>query len=321
MLNAKLADAPNVAPRPTLIKSSGRGQKPLSELLVDGLVTITPELAHRIIQTGKFERQRPVRGKHVDALAAQMRRREWTLGTQIHFGRTPDGELHLVNGQHRMHAIIKADAAIQFQVLVTDVATEKELIRLYRRHDRLVAARTVTDALAAEGIMQQHGLRNEIANGIFSAVLLLDSGFRSVRRYADAYATRSDEQRLRLAEEWWSFGVTFQELIEAAPANPMKRYLKGSGTMAAALATVRYQPEIADIFWRGLAENDGLARNDPRAAYIRYIYTNKSKSELEAAKAAAAAWNAAYDGRTLEGIRIGDGQVLILGTPFAKPRK
>lgn len=199
------------SPRPQLIKTGDSGPKPLGEIIIDGLLAISPDLAHRIVQIGKFDRQRPIRTKHVDALAAQMQRGEWTSGTQIHFGRTPGGELHLVNGQHRMWAIMKADTTIQFQVLVTDVASDKDLIRLYRRHDRLIAARTVTDALNAEGILDLHGLRSEIANGTYRAVLVIDSRFRSVKKYGDPYLARSDEARLRMADDWWPIALSFQE--------------------------------------------------------------------------------------------------------------
>jgi hypothetical protein len=327
MLSAKGANsdvggvraAPNVGARPKLLTT--KQAKPLAELIVDGLLTVTPELAQRIIATGRFDRQRPLRAKHILALAEQMRRHEWTEGTQIHFGRTPDGELHLVNGQHRMHAVVKADAAIRFQVLVTNVPTEKELIRLYRRHDRLIAARTVTDTLMAEGVMEVHGLRNEIAGGVYKAVLVLNSRFRRVAIHADPYLARSDEDRLRSAEQWWPIAASFQEMIDKAPANPVKRHLKSGGAMAVALLTVKYQPDIADIFWRGLAEDDGLQMGDPRKAYLRHIYTKKSNSETDAAKAAAAAWNAAYKGAKLEKIVITDGPVVVFGTPFEKAPK
>lgn len=318
MLDARSNDATSSA-APTLAKSGGRGPKPLGEIIVDGLLTVTPELAHRIIQTGKFDRQRPIRAKHVDALATQMRRREWTSGTQIHFGRTPNGELHLVNGQHRMHAIIKADTAIKFQVLVTDVESDKALIHLYRRHDRLIAPRTISDALAAEGIPAAHGLRSQMANAVFKAVLVIDARFT---RRGDPYLSRSDEARLRMAEEWWAVAVSFQEMTDAAPAQPIKRYLTNAGAMSVALLTVRHQPEIADIFWRGLAENDGLAKVDPRAVLLRHIYAAaKGRSEIGTAKAVSYAWNAAYEGRNLDEIRIRDGAVTILGTPFDKPKK
>ncbi len=324
MLNAKAPEAmPSLAQRPHLLKIGGRGPKPLDELVVTGLVTITPELAHRIIQTGRFDRQRPVRVKHVDALAMQMRRREWTPGTQIHFARTPDGNIHLVNGQHRMHAVIKADAAIEFQLLVTDIRTDADLIKLYRRHDRLVAPRTVTDALAAEGINKQHDLRVEVANACFQAALLIETGFRSVVQHADPYLKRSDEARLRLCEPWWPIAALFQDAIEKAPTKmpAVKKRLTASGVMAVGLLTLRDQEERADIFWRGIAEDDGLVASDPRKTYLRFLITDTSaRAAAMAAKAASLAWNAFYRNEPLSLLRIYKTPVELAGVKRAKPK-
>lgn len=290
---------------PVLLKKDGRGPKPLQELLQDGLVTITPDLAHRIIQTGKFERQRPVRIKHVEALAQQMRRREWTAGTQIHFGQTPDGELHLVNGQRRMHAVVKADTHIPFQILVTQVSAEADLIRLYRRHDRLAAPRSVTDALAAEGIHQKYGLRSEPARATFGAVLLIENGLKNVRTHSDPYLMRSDEARLRLCEDWWLIAGLYQEAITNAPATTIKRGLQTAGTTAVALLTLRDQEVKAEAFWRGLADDDGLARSDPRKAYLRFLSdTGRKGGAHMLAKGASLAWNAFFQDETLEAIRV-----------------
>lgn len=71
MLEAKTLDAnTSVAVRPKLVKSGdAKPPRPLSEVIVNGLVTITPELAHRIILECGYERQRGVRPLHVSALA------------------------------------------------------------------------------------------------------------------------------------------------------------------------------------------------------------------------------------------------------------
>ena len=321
MLDAKSADTQNISSRPVLVKPGGRGQKPLTDLIVDGLLTVTPELAHRIIQTGKFDRQRPVRDKHVTALAAQMRNHEWTAGTQIHFGRTPDGELHLVNGQHRMHAVVKADSAIRFQVLVTDVESEPALIRLYRRHDRLAAHRTISDTLAAEGIPDKHEILITTAKGVFGAVLLIDSGFRAVTHHAEPYLARSDEARLRMCEPWWELAAKYQDAIENAPSTkpPIKRYLLGTGPLAVGLLTMRDQEGRADAFWRGLANDDGLRMDDPRKAYLRYLISEKVRSPVDAAKAASLAWNAFFKGETLQSIRVFKTPIELAGIKY--PRK
>jgi hypothetical protein len=321
MLSAKgLGDEPNVSARPRLIRAAANKERELSELIVDGLVTITPELAHRIIQTGKFDRQRPVRVKHVEALAQQMRHREWTMGTQIHFGRAPDGELHLVNGQHRMHAVIKADAAIQFQILVTAVANADGLATLYRRHDRLAARRTTVDALTAEGIPDKYEIRHEIAKATFNAVLLIATGFRAVHHHADPYLMRSDEARLRLCEPWWPIAAHYQDCINNAPANkpPIKRYLQASGAMAVALLTLRDQETKADPFWRGVGDNNGLQSNDPRAAYLRFMVSEKLRTPHETAKAASLAWNAFFHDEPLTQLKVYKTEVVIAGV---KPSK
>ncbi len=320
MLSAKSPEGTTVSERPVLLKSSGRGPKPLSELIVDGLLTVTPELAHRIVQTGRFDRQRPVRVKHAEALATQMRRHEWTAGTQIHFGKTPDGDLHLVNGQHRMHAVIKADTSIRFQILVTDVANEAGLAVLYRRHDRLTAKRTTTDALSAEGIPYKYELRHEIAKACFNAVLLIDTGFRAVSHHADPYLMRSDEARLRICEPWWPIAAHFQDAIANAPNRtpPIKRYLQSSGAAAVAMLTLRDQEAKADPFWRGLADNDRLARDDPRAAYLRFLVSEKVRSQIESAKAASLAWNAFFKGETITAIRVFKTAVEIAGVKLPK---
>lgn len=318
MLNAKSVDSGNVASRPALIKTAGRPDKPLADILANGLVTVTPNLALRIIQTGKFDRQRSVREKHVDVLAQQMRRREWTAGTQIHFGRTPDGELHLVNGQHRMHAVIKADAAIEFQILVTDVKTDQDLIKLYRRHDRLIATRTVSDALTAEGIPEQFGIRHQIASACFRAIPVIESKFRGVR-WADAYMTRSDEARLKMAEKWWSVAADFQEWTDLAPAK-VKTMLLAGGAMAVALVTSQSQRTKAEAFWRGVADPDGLRSADPRKVYREYLLGQPKKgTELVTAKAAALSWNHFFEGTSITKINVLNGPVIILGTPFNKP--
>lgn len=311
----------NAAPAiPRLVRASGRVIKPLAEVIVNGLVTIAPELALRVIQTGRFERQRPTRSKHIDALATQMRQREWTPGTQIHFGRTPDGELHLVNGQHRMHAVIKADIPIEFQVLITDVRSEDDLIKLYRRHDRLIAARTITDALTAEGIPEHFGIRHEIATACFRAIPVLESKFRGIR-WADPYLVRSDEARLRMAEEWWPSATNFQEWTDLAPAK-VKAMLKTAGAMAVALVVVRHQPEKAEAFWRGVADPDGLRSADPRKVYREYLLgAVKKGTELTTAKAAALAWNHFFEGTSVTKINIQNGPVMVFGTPFNRPTK
>jgi hypothetical protein len=320
MLTAKSGPAttiPNVGARPELKKADDRAAKPLSQIIVDGVITITPELAWRIIQEAPYAKQRPIRKAHVDALAMQMRRHEWTGGTQIHFGRvkSDDPLLALVNGNHRMHAVIKADTAISFQALVSEVETAEGLDRLYRRHDRLVAPRSVQDALRAEGTEVQYDLQKGFAAACFRALPMIESGFQHIRTYADPYLLRSDEARLRLAEPWWPVAKVIQD---ATLRGHNTRFVKAAGVMAVALVTMRYQEMKAFPFWQGVASGDRLARDDPRFALIHAFQHPRLRTEVNSAKSTSAAWNAFFRDEPLTIVRVTAGPVRLLGTPFEK---
>lgn len=316
MLSEKAVE-PKVGSRPKLIKSTGREPCPLGDLVVDGVVTVTPELAFRIVQEASYERQRPIRKKHVAVLARQMERHEWTSGTQIHFGRLPDGNLILVNGYHRLHAVLEADAPIAFQLLITDVANDRGLDELYRRHDRLAAPRTISDALLAEGIDERFELRSGVANACFRAIPLIESNFRMVQHYGDPYLMRSDEARLRVAENWWPTAVIVQAAIQGAPRE-VTRFLRSAGCMAVALLTVRWQEVKGYAFWQGFAENDRLGRKDARAVLLRSLTRSRHRTEVQTAKLASVAWNAFYRDEEVEILRISDGPVRLLGVPPLK---
>jgi len=320
MLEAKTVEAPIIASRPSLIKPSTAEQKPLSALIVGGLLRVTPELARRIILECGYERQRSVRPLHASALSMQMRRKEWTPGTQIHFARmTADGWLRLIDGQHRLHAVVEANTAVEFQVLVSGCKTEAEVARLYRRHDRLSVQRTIDDMLKAEGIPAKHEITNFLARGTFKAALIIASEFAFTGRMAkaDPYTYRSDEARLRLCEPWWSIVELFADAIQEGE-HRIRKIVSSGGPMAVALVTLRDQEAKADAFWRGLANNDGLLKNDPRATYIRFLSFGKGRlGAFASAKAASIAWNAFYAGKKLDYIRMVDTPIRIAGTAMA----
>lgn len=312
MLEARSGSGSVIA-QPRLIKPNGKEPAAIAKLIVNGLVAITPELAKRIILECGYERQRNVRSLHVSALAAQMRKREWTQGTQIHFAKMADGWLRLIDGQHRLHAVVESGVTVQFQVLVSDAKNETDVARLYRRHDRLVVRRTIVDTLLADGIFEKYEISRNLGRYVFGAALLIEARFEAgLSAKADPYLVRSDEARLRLCEPWWEYAVMAQDAMSEAPS-AIKVLLYTQGALAVALITLRDQRAMADAFWRGVAKNDGLKRDDPRAAYLRSLNAEKQKTAFTSAKAASVAWNAFFAGEKLKFVRMTKSPIRIDG--------
>lgn len=318
MLEAKTVQGNGIGSLPSGIrKAEDKPPVSLSKILINGsTVAITPDLAHRILLECSYERQRRVRPLHSQALAMQIKNKEWTPGTQIHFARmASDGWLQLVNGYHRLDAVKDANRTVEFQVLVTECKTQADVARLYRRHDRLIAPRTISDALRAEGIPEKYGIGADLAARVFRAVLIINTGFSFTGRIAkaDPYLYRSDEARLRLCEAWWPIAEQFADAVQNAPLRPIKSAISNQGPLAVALVTLRDQELKADAFWRGLANNDGLKRDDPRSAYLRFLNLNRQSSPFITAKAASTAWNAFFGSKKIAFIRPTESPIRLAG--------
>ncbi len=284
--------------------------------LSEGRKLITPNMARRILEEANYAGQRPARKHHITLLAHIMREGRWASGGQLAFCRV-DGKLYLTNGQHRLHAVVEAGAAFEFQILITDCATMAEVDADYHRHDIVARKRSTAEIMNSTGFAAASGLPKTFLTRLYEAAALLDAslGFRQYQ--SDPIRTRDVDHRISVASQWVAETVVYEEITRPAPPHIRQR-LARAGVMAVALVTLRYQPAKAKEFWGGLAEDNGLRRNDPRKALMHDFEERNlsSGSFLQRVIPSITAWNAFYEGRELKLIRVKDASVIaVRGTP------
>lgn len=84
------------------------------------LVTITPQMAERILSTNYTNR--PIKRELVEKYKKAMLAGKWKVhkpGIEL----TYDGKL--INGQHRLTAIIESDCSVEMWLVTTDAKTNK----------------------------------------------------------------------------------------------------------------------------------------------------------------------------------------------------
>lgn len=294
----------------------------LEYIIREGRQSVSPELAQRILAEARYDGQRPIRSHHVALLADFMRRKRWTPGSQICFG-SLNGRLSLVNGQHRMMAVIESGETIEFQVLIVPVSTGEELAALYYRFDVAQRQRSLAEVLNPTGIADSHGLSKSMMKSVYGAVGLITNHFQRPNYQQDPIKARSIDARLDAARSWWPFGAEYEKLVNEAPAETKKRLLN-QGIVSVALVTLKYQPEKARPFWSGVAADDGLRRGDPRHTFLSDLRSRLfNQGTIEGSvRAPSVAWNAWYEGRQIKIIKVyADQPVRILGTPFDGRRR
>lgn len=296
----------------------------LSDILKPGSsVEVAPDIAGRILLECRYQRQRPRNDEHALRLADAMVRGTFLTNTQIAFGKL-NGQLFLINGQHRLTAIEISGSTHAFRIEIYPCATQHDLDERYLRFDQPGGIRSIVQLASAFNLHDDHegGLRPPTAALLVKAMPLVMIDFKRMAVAVRPRATRDLDVKIAAAREWKPWAIEYQKALDLRSSKQAARY-RQAGVFAVALATFRFQTEKARAFWGTSILNSGLDYADPRAGLHRSFLGNVARQQIELAEISAGAWNAFFKNRKLETPRpsnsIEGGEVSgrpILGTSY-----
>lgn len=280
-------------------------------------VMVTPDVAQNALDKCQFEKQRIVRPRHLNHLASEMRNGDFLPWTQLYFCELPDGSLQLVDGYHRLNAVIQSGVTVPFTRTFYKVPTQEDVGRTYSRIDA-PKIRTPMDRAKATGLDEVIP-NTQTALAAMRHVLCdfaLDDNKedRTKSDTAKQAALRNDYQHASHA-------------LAPAMADGMKGYrslVLNGPVYAVALVTTAIRPEAALEFWGAVVKNEGYGLQPKGQWKVLHDYlVNHRGSQTkywERIRAAATAWNAYYTGKEIKGIPakalLKATPVHILGTKF-----
>jgi hypothetical protein len=260
---------------------------------------ITPENADKLLKACKWERlevleQRRVKDHHVRQLAKHMIGGTFEPGTQIHLMKYK-GEVYIINGQHRLAAIVKSGVAIDLAIKYQEATEEVDLIRAYSQHD-VGLPRSPSEIYHAHGLPKKFNLTGGEAQKIASAIRTIMIGFRNnVSKNDPVYAdTRDSSEIARLFEEKYGApGVKFLTVTSKAEG-ALRAQLKSAGTMSVGIVSLIEQPEMAVKFWTAVAHPESLKGAHPCVQLANWLreHTARTVNHDVRARVVMAAWNA-----------------------------
>lgn len=293
---------------------------PLADVTADALrarvVRITPERAATMLTTLSFERQRAISPKHVEYLLATMRTGELT-DMVIQEAEFPNGRKVLVDGYHRLTALVQYGRPLLAVIVTHSVNSEHELAERYAKIDRSFV-RKPKDMLRAFGIEDRSEMSVKMLSTVSAGVAIVANDFP---RHSGSIGARSLIQRTNNVDAWLPEGRLYAACLNGA-TNEVSLLLSRAPVTAVALATLRYQPSLAEPFWSRIAADDGLLKDSPEGRLLTWLRANRvtQHGQFFYCRHVAGAWNAYFEGRTLKLLKIADpsAPVSIAGTPYGK---
>lgn len=283
-------------------------------------VVITPELAGKWLDRYKADVQRPMRQLWVKTLAEAMAAGEFDTNDPIQI-RLLDGEAHLIDGRHRLNAIVRSGLP-QTLFVVTDVVKKKEdLYNAFRRVNQGLRV-TNLDYCIAMGLDTETGLsRWQLARCIAATPFIV----RGFSRQGIGEEVTIDTRIKVLREYSESAGYFFESTVggDWMMWNP----LSWGAVVAVGLVTfqesaIQYGFDKVADFWNGIARMK-FGEDDPRGSvskmFLRYSPPgSKNAKRVESrpsewiARYVASCFNAWVDDRYIESARPDIGRPIVI---------
>lgn len=236
-------------------------------------LVVTPDMAKQWLSDYRYPLQRRPRKDKISMYAAIMRRGDWVQDKEIKLVQL-NGKTYLVNGQHRLMAIMDCGLPQMFNVATVKVYTEEQLAAIYNTEDNNIG-RTFDDVVRTTLLPNTTGISQSDLIKLKAAIIYINGRFgvdRKVRM--DSWEIVSQIENVY--HEPYS---QFLESISGASERRnirMKRKLQRASVLSVALVTYMESAKQfgfakIDEFWGGAADDDGLRRGDPRKVMLEHI--------------------------------------------------
>lgn len=278
---------------------------------------MTPNRALNILNNHIYERQRPVKKTQIRNLVNIMKSGHWVENHPITFCRIGK-QYKLVNGQHRLRAVVESGQTHHFSIVILKAGNEDELHQIYCSFDVNNSKRSNADLLKSADFYEKFDINKGVGDKSISAAVLAETNLKRLH-YTQEGSVRDTAAKLAIAHKWVEQIRQYQNAVELADKQ-LKGKMLCDGVFSVALQTYKWQPELAHKFWIELAKDDGLSRNDPRKV-LAIALRNRSfsvKAKIQPERLTVTAWNAFFNKKNLpSGIKVNtDKPLRFLGTPI-----
>lgn len=252
------------------------GREPTLECDIPQMITVTPQLAEKWLGMTKYVDQRALSQRRVDLLVGEITRATFSQGTMIRFV-SFNGDWFLIDGQHRLWAVLIADRPQSFVVLVTKVGSEQEIAWLYGNTD-IGKARSTHELFGPLHLADNFQITPTDVDSLASAINFMANGCTVYR-----YMGLNREDLLARMRLYAPFARDYVGLLVGSQRSFRKAAMR-TPTLSVALLTLRYDHDNeSDVnamsFWNNAITDDGLMIGDPRKLVNRHILTTRLSSK------------------------------------------
>jgi hypothetical protein len=286
-------------------------------IINEGRVLVGPTLAAQILAKCEYSNQRKVQEWHIDdwVYAITNNRFRDNEGS-LTFARL-NGVLYLINGYHRLNAIVRAGREFSFNVRIVDVQSLEKLHDEYGTIDTVDKPRTLKDIIVGHDMIDEDITINYLS-AICEAAAIIDGRFRNVAPAKRSREANNKQARAASGSRWIAEARVLKALLKGQSKIGKNATFFHSWPLAISLVILHYEPGTARNFISMTMANNGLRKGEPSRALLEaWSRPGVRWTRYEKGQLMQLAWNAFYKEQEVHIIKIPKGAEFYLeGVPY-----
>lgn len=252
--------------------------------LTETVRTINPEFAHKLLKYNPKNRR--LNQSHVKGLASQME--DGLFMPELGFI-SFDKKGHLIDGQHRLHAIIDSQSTFKIKIITGLDPQVRNIIDTGLK-------RSLADILRMDGIENA-----SVVSGAIAKIIIFDKHGR--------FDTRMD-RKFHNADYKKAIKKHPEIIICSQKLRPSAIFRRPSQILALYVLCYKVAPRKADDFFLRLMTGENLEKNSPlleiRRIVLNKIGTRNNIAMVDLIFALVSVWNASRKGKSYDVGRINE---------------
>ena len=214
----------------------------------------------------------------------------------------------LVNGQHRLQALIESGTTQTANITVLNVEHWDSIGKVYSSFDTDIRKRTTSQIVAAANVTPMLNEKYRSAtykNNALRAMGFIIKEFEIVNPALYAVSISSPRMLDEMAS-WEKELIQYFDILSTTGSVSHKKYLMSPVIVALGIISLRNNRAVAEDFWKGVANRSDLNPDDPRKVLADWIDDNYKKKDdapvtvnKKKTYAIAEAWNRFYNAKDM----------------------
>jgi hypothetical protein len=242
----------------------------LLDILTDGVMTITPELASRILDEANYEDQgnrhkSPAARSHIRGFAQMIRSGEFRGESNCIYICVVEGRAYLVDGYHRMEGIVESAMPTKVRVVILPRDSMKEVALDYSIYNRGTRPRTAAQVRGAfEVFAQDSAVSKGLQAALHKSVPFILTGFSNAGMKFLPPEMKTDAFIFTQSGDWVEACELYQRAMDKRTYRAINKKFLNPSIVGMAVVILRYQPELGMEFWSRVFDFGSLPNEDAR---------------------------------------------------------